>query len=94
MTQWHEYQCEKGCGHKTIIDKFYKGKRVFCGVCGTKSTMVYQGERLVTDAPKTKSQMNPFAAQAKTAAFLANGQNDRPNPFVLKTDKPQHNPFG
>lgn len=53
MTTWHAYTCEKGCGHTTTIDKFYKSKRVFCGVCGTKSTMVYQGERLVTEAPKT-----------------------------------------
>lgn len=50
---WHAYTCEKGCGHTTIIDKFYKGKRVFCGVCGTKTTMEYQGERLVENAPKS-----------------------------------------
>ncbi|PHE74503.1 hypothetical protein COF80_33035 [Bacillus toyonensis] len=40
----HAYKCETGCGHTTIIDKFYKTKRVFCGVCGTKDTVVYQGE--------------------------------------------------
>lgn len=52
---WYAYTCEKGCGHTTIIDKFYKGKRVFCGVCGTKTTMEYQGERLVENAPKSNT---------------------------------------
>lgn len=42
--KFHSYKCETGCGHTTIIDKYYKTKRVFCGVCGTKNTMVYQGE--------------------------------------------------
>lgn len=41
---YHAYHCDSGCGHTTIIDKYYKNKRVYCGVCGTKSTMVYQGE--------------------------------------------------
>lgn len=48
----YQYMCETGCGHTTIIDKYYKTKRVFCGVCGTKTTMVYQGECIVTRIPK------------------------------------------
>lgn len=44
------YQCS-GCGHKTVIDKFYKTRRVFCGVCGEKSRMDYQGECDVTKRP-------------------------------------------
>ncbi|MBE7114703.1 hypothetical protein FT641_19755 [Bacillus paranthracis] len=43
----HAYKCETGCGVITMIDKYYKGKRVFCGACGSKETMVYQGECMV-----------------------------------------------
>lgn len=51
--EFHAYKCEKGCGHTTVIDKFYKGKRVFCGVCGTKSTMVYDGKYTVSKVEKS-----------------------------------------
>ncbi|UXR28950.1 hypothetical protein [Bacillus phage Nachito] len=50
----HVWKCEQGCGHITMIDKFYKTRRVFCGVCGTKSTMVYQGEYEFTNYRKEK----------------------------------------
>lgn len=48
---YHAYTCETGCGHTTIIDKHYKTKRVFCGVCGTKTEMVYQGECYAKKTP-------------------------------------------
>lgn len=44
---YHMYQCS-GCGHQTIINKFYKTRRVYCGVCGEKARMDYQGECDVT----------------------------------------------
>lgn len=47
---FHMYKCS-GCGHTTIIDKFYKTRRVFCGVCGVKTRMDYQGECDVTKRP-------------------------------------------
>lgn len=40
----YKYICRTGCGHTTIIDKFYKRQRAFCGICGTRSTMEYMGE--------------------------------------------------
>lgn len=47
----YAYTCETGCGQTTIIDKHYKTKRVFCGVCGVKTEMVYQGECYVEMKP-------------------------------------------
>ncbi|OBA05439.1 hypothetical protein A9D36_09535 [Bacillus subtilis] len=41
---YYKYNCRTGCGHTTIIDKFYKRQRAFCGICGTRSTMEYMGE--------------------------------------------------
>lgn len=49
----YRYKCENGCGHTTIIDKCYITRRVYCGVCGTKETMVYQGECTVKNVPKS-----------------------------------------
>lgn len=49
-TNFHMYKCG-GCGHKTIIDKYYKTRRVFCGVCGEKTRMHHQGECDVTQRP-------------------------------------------
>lgn len=46
----HLYQCS-GCGHQTTINKFYKTRRVFCGVCGEKTRMGYQGEYDVVKRP-------------------------------------------
>ncbi|ANB49298.1 hypothetical protein C3Z10_11540 [Bacillus velezensis] len=40
----YKHICRTGCGHTTIIDKFYKRQRAFCGICGTRSTMEYMGE--------------------------------------------------
>jgi hypothetical protein len=52
----YAYKCESGCGHVTMIDKFYKTKRVFCGVCGTKETMEYKGEYTLSGYQTTKVQ--------------------------------------
>lgn len=40
----YKYICRTGCGHTTIIDKYYKRQRAFCGICGTRSTMEYMCE--------------------------------------------------
>lgn len=91
METGYAYQCEKGCGHTTTIDKFYKGKRVFCGVCGTKHTMVYQGERQMY--PVAKDQPNSFFKQAKMAANLGNTPLPSHNPYANQQSKPAHNPY-
>lgn len=51
MDEYHAYTCETGCGHTTLIDKYYKGKRVFCGVCGEKSEMIYKGKYSIEKLP-------------------------------------------
>ncbi|MGX1266705.1 DNA-directed RNA polymerase subunit RPC12/RpoP [Rossellomorea marisflavi] len=40
---YFKYAC-CGCGHETIIDKFYKTRRVFCGVCGGKNLMDFKAQ--------------------------------------------------
>lgn len=50
-TTYHMYKCRTGCGHTTVVDKYYKTRRVFCGVCGEKSCMEYQGEARVEKQP-------------------------------------------
>lgn len=92
METGYAYQCEKGCGHTTTIDKYYKGKRVFCGVCGTKDTMVYQGERQMH--PIVKEQTTSFFKQAHVAAKLATTHVPKHNPYANRPSKPEDNPFG
>lgn len=41
-SDYHMYVCG-GCGHTTIIDKYYKIRVNFCGVCGTKDRLEYEG---------------------------------------------------
>ncbi|AEZ50511.1 hypothetical protein F400_gp064 [Bacillus phage BCD7] len=49
---FHVYKCEKGCGHTTIVDKYYLRKLMHCAVCGEKQTMVYQGETNIGEIRK------------------------------------------
>lgn len=49
---YYKYACS-GCGHQTIIDKFYKTRRVFCGVCGEKTRMDYRAQCDVKEHAKT-----------------------------------------
>ncbi|UGO47739.1 hypothetical protein MCCARTNEY_165 [Bacillus phage vB_BanH_McCartney] len=56
-TIFYNYKCESGCGHTTLVDKPYKTKRIFCGVCGYKITMVYKGISKVT-APRMESKLS------------------------------------
>lgn len=45
--RFHAYVCEKGCGHTTLVNKFYKNKLMHCAVCGEKKTMEYKGTAIV-----------------------------------------------
>lgn len=47
--QFHRYECSTGCGHTTIVDKFYKNKIMHCAVCGEKKTLFYKGKVEVKD---------------------------------------------
>lgn len=51
LCSYHMYSCN-GCGHATIIDKYYKTRRVHCGICGEKLLMDYRGECRVELEPK------------------------------------------
>jgi len=51
---YHAWNCHSGCGITTMMDKFLKGKRVYCANCGVKSEMVYLGEITLTEKPKMK----------------------------------------
>ena len=50
-TTYHMYVCD-GCGHTTIIDKHYRIRVNFCGVCGEKSRLEYQSPCTVKEHPK------------------------------------------
>lgn len=42
MLNFHGYACS-GCGHTTIVNKYYKIKLMHCAVCGHKDRMSYLG---------------------------------------------------
>lgn len=50
---FHQYECKTGCGHVTVVDKFYQTKRMYCAVCGTKETLVYKGKAKVKEVKET-----------------------------------------
>ncbi|MCY8636511.1 hypothetical protein MOD96_01680 [Bacillus sp. S17B2] len=54
MEQYHGYVCEKGCGHTTVVNKYYKQKQIYCDVCGSKDQMKYLGEYQVSKKEPTK----------------------------------------
>jgi hypothetical protein len=54
---YHAWNCFSGCGITTLMNKFLKGKRVYCANCGTKSEMVYIGEVTITNKPQVKNKL-------------------------------------
>lgn len=54
---YHAWNCSSGCGITTLMNKFLKGKRVFCANCGVKTRMVYIGEIAITENPKMKHKL-------------------------------------
>jgi len=50
--KFYGYECFSGCGHISVVDKYYKTRRMHCAVCGTKETMVYIGEYKVEEVKK------------------------------------------
>jgi hypothetical protein len=51
---FHAWACVSGCGITTLMNKFLKGRRIYCANCGKKSEMAYQGEVSLNEKPKLK----------------------------------------
>lgn len=48
---FHAWKCTSGCGHTTLMDKYHRGKRIYCANCECKTEMNYLGETTLVNVP-------------------------------------------